>query len=128
MAFRYRILLSSFATFALAAAASAVPITFTLSAVASGSLNGTSFTDATVTVVGVGDTANNYTFMTALATDVTATISVEGVGADTFAEPVRAFAVVSGPTIGFGFNAINQFDIFDALLPSLVLQACLNLL
>jgi len=71
----------------------ASPITYTLSSAVSGTLGGTSFTDALVTVTVTGDTAN-VTPGSAPYTDVVvnsgnATVDVSGVGTATFTDAVE---------------------------------------
>jgi hypothetical protein len=62
------------------------PITYTETATGSGSLGGTSFTDATVTITGTGDTANIRDSVPGFFNNspITATVTVAGIGTATF--------------------------------------------
>src|SRR5579862_1176439 len=75
-------------TYILGGVASAAPITYTETLTASGTLGGTTFTDALVTVTLTGDTSN-VTAGPVPHTDVlvntgSATVSVSGIGTGTF--------------------------------------------
>ena len=92
--------------FALAAAASAraTPITYTETATASGTLDGTSFTDATVTITLSTDTSTVVPDLASLGFDntgVSTTVTVSGIGgSDTFADVFEAFAFPLGGGAG----------------------------
>ena len=95
------------------AAAKAGPITFTETQVGSGSLDGTAFTNKTVTITLVGNTSSltnpfgqNYDIAG------TATVSVSGVGSDTFSDQIEAFVNQSDDTAGI-FDLTLLKDILD---------------
>ena len=88
---------------ASATAARADQITFTETAVGSGSLGNTSFSDALITLTGVGDTAN-ITFLVPGVPILPMTVQVEiaGLGTATFTDAVHAFS--NQNTLIAGFN------------------------
>jgi hypothetical protein len=74
-----------------ASSASADPISYTEQAVLSGVLDGMSFTDAMVTITAAGNTANitNPSPNRYINVPLTGTVSVAGIGADTFSSPLE---------------------------------------
>jgi hypothetical protein len=102
----------------LAGRAPAGPITYTEAATASGTLGGTAFTDALLTLTLVGDTLN----VTAAAgggfftnTVGTFTVTVAGIGTATFTDSMEVFDnQFNGPTVGFamagGGTALDTID------------------
>jgi hypothetical protein len=98
----------------------ASPITYTETATASGSLDGTSFTNATVTLTFVGDTANITSVSGTYINDVgTATVSVSSVNGGApvgFTDTIGVYsspgAVLGSGTVGFADFSVGV-DIFD---------------
>jgi hypothetical protein len=83
---RYRSVMVGMGILLTASSASADPISYTEQAVLSGTLDGISFTDATVTITATGDTANitNPAQNRYINVPLMGTVSVAGVGSDTF--------------------------------------------
>ena len=88
-------------------------ITYEISAVASGKIGGTTFTDALVELTGTGDTANVTSFVDTtdpmLMGDTIftnpfseTTVTIAGVGTATITDPSEFFAVPAGGAILFG--------------------------
>ena len=96
--------------------AQASAITYTEQATASGSLGGTAFTNALVTLTLVGDTSN-VTGTTFLTNSVgTFTLNVSGLGGGTFTDALWVFdnQTFSPPAAGFGLTAGGSIlDTFD---------------
>jgi hypothetical protein len=98
-------------------------ITYTETATGSGSLGGTAFTDAMVTVTGTGDTANVTTDGFGNVENViTVTVTVAGVGTGTFTNSTRVFdnqfnaAAFEDTAIGadiLGTFSVPPFDTYD---------------
>ena len=95
------------------AAASAGPITITETiANASGSLDGKTFTSQTVTLVLIGDTSNVVNHGSGFLTDAgTATVSVSGLGTDTFTDSMIVFN--NQPLNTVGIEDLNTDDVLD---------------
>ncbi len=94
-----------------APSALAEPITYTEQVVASGSLDGTAFTDASVLLKMNNNTTNVVFYGTGYAANLgTATVSVGGVGTDTFKDQISAVDVFDGtpPYVGFEDLTIGQ--------------------
>jgi hypothetical protein len=85
------------------------PITYTEQLEASGSLDGSAFTDAAVTLTMHNDT-NNVVVSGYAAELGTATVSVAGLGADTFKDQISVVDVFHGtpPYVGFEDLTIGQ--------------------
>lgn len=97
---------SVLALFAAALAASAAPLTYTLSSTATGVLDGVSFTNASVVVTGTGDpsgapTSGNATYVALTSTSV----SVAG-ASDTFTGVMTALSAVTNTGYFTIFNGI----------------------
>jgi len=100
--------------------ANADGITYTESGTASGTIGAASFTNALVTITFVGDTSNVTSlgpglFINGVET-VTASGSINGVGAFTFTDSLAAFVNqfgTSGPTAGISDLTVN--DILDTI-------------
>jgi len=110
-----------------ASPAFAVPITYTEQVTASGSLDGTPFTDASVLLAMNNDTTNvtSGPFANEFQNVGTITVSVGGVGTDTFTDSV---AVVSDQGNGFGtlgsfFDKTQGLDILDDINASFAAYA-----
>ena len=95
----------------------AVPVTYTEQTMASGFLDGTSFSDATVTFTALNDTGNvggapPFSFVTGAAE-----VNVDGIGTDTFSAPLTVFArSFSGvPLCGFGASGITILGTVDGV-------------
>jgi hypothetical protein len=93
----------------------AAPITYTETAMASGALNGTSFSNRVVTITFFGDTLNVAPFGNGCALCLvnlvsTATVNVSGVGTDTFKDPtgIIGFPFLS-PDLG-GMAGVAMVD------------------
>lgn len=102
-----------------AIAASAAPIRYTSSAMATGTLNGTAFTDALITFTSLGDT-NDVTVPFAgvdfLYVPVTTTVTVAGLGSDTLTGALYVFSYRDG---GYGgVQDLNAGDILDTNAPA----------
>jgi hypothetical protein len=102
---------------AFSLAASAGPITYTLTTTASGTLGASSFTDALVTVTLTGDTSNvtpGTGFITgALVNPGTATVSIFGLGTATFTASIGILSTFNGTAAFLGGSGsgvlIGQF-------------------
>jgi hypothetical protein len=96
---------------ALAGTGRAESITYTMKATGSGSLNGTPFTDAPVTLTLSGDTANVMGIGQSFLITGTATVTVAGV-TDTFKDPITVVVDQSGGQAGFfdGLAILNTFN------------------
>lgn len=90
----------------------ASPIAYTLATTATGTLGGSSFTNALVTVTLIGDTANvvpgTAPFVGTVANSGTATVNVAGIGTGTFTDQIQissslndaaALALFGGPGV-----------------------------
>ena len=71
--------------------ANAVPVTYTETAIITGSLGSTVFTDKLLTVTGTGDTTNVTTLFGVFINPVTASFVIAGVGSGTFTNAIRVF-------------------------------------
>ena len=87
---RYAILLA-LAIAAFPEIVTAASITYTETATGTGTLDGTAFTNALVTVTLLGDTSNVAGGSCCWSVSGTATVSVAGVGADTLTDDIHAF-------------------------------------
>src|SRR5438045_3281638 len=96
-----------------ALAASAAPVTYTVSATGSGSLNGASFVDQLVTIVATGDTSSINVGSPLSMVPVTATVSVDGIGTDAFTQGLSAFVYHGGDNSAVGVGLTNYADILD---------------
>jgi len=114
-----------------AAPTQASPITYTETSIASGSLGGTSFSDALVTVVLTADTSGVIEFSPGgFVNKGTATLKIDGLGTATFNDPDGYAAVLfpqsvfpNCPCVGFFDDAAHFpnsgtaiFGLFDASL------------
>lgn len=114
----FRGALAAAAMFLAAATATAAPISYRTTATATGTLGGTPFTDAVVTITGIGDTASVACVVNYCETGtLDAMVSVAGIGTAEFTIDVRLFAAWSVDAVGFFDNA--QFDILDTFNPAL---------
>jgi len=85
-----RDILASLISILCVAGAEAVPVTFTETATIGGSLNGTDFTDAVITITGAGDTDNRLHGQTCCySIPLTATFTLAGFGSGTFTDLTR---------------------------------------
>lgn len=104
---------------AWAGSAAAVPMTYTITGLGSGSLNGIDFSDENFTITMVGDTANlvNEGFGTNVVDPLTsASIDIDDVGDLTFSQATRMGAT---PTEAFFSHATNSgTDILDFHVPN----------
>jgi hypothetical protein len=95
-----------------AGAAKAVPITMTEQATASGFLDGSTFTNALVTVMFFGDTANVITLEPGvLGISGTGTATVAGIGTDTFSDTLQVYLYASGGRVGFEDNSASSSSV-----------------
>ena len=111
------------------AAASAGPITITETiANASGSLDGKTFTSQTVTLVLIGDTSNVVNHGSGFLTDAgTATVSVSGLGTDTFTDSMIVFNNQPLNTVGIeNLNTDDVLDVTNAAFGSYALNTSLG--
>jgi PEP-CTERM motif len=102
------------------AAASAGPITFTeVLANASGSLDGTSFTAQTVTLVLTGDTSTITNPSPGFFLDLgTATVSISGGGTDTFTDSMGVDDNQTNQAAGIADETLGGFDVLDVFNPA----------
>ena len=104
------------ALLASAGSALAIPITYQVSAVASGTIGASTFTDVLVTLTLAGDTANvESTSLGGVANIGTTTVSIPGVGVGTVTDPTAAFATESPivPDVGFPFLPYVSIAVLD---------------
>ncbi len=108
-------------TFLASGIASATPITYTESATVSGSLGGTAFRNALVTLTMSTDTTS-VTFAGGLFTNIApATVTVSGVGSATFTDTIDVFdnPTFAPPAAGFGVDGGGSIlDTFNAAFGS----------
>jgi hypothetical protein len=105
----------------VAAPSFAFPITYTEQAIASGSLNGVTFTDESVLLTMITDTANvtepsTGIFENVATSPITATVSVNGAAAVTFTDSIAVFSsqTPSSPPAEAGFADLTlERDILD---------------
>jgi hypothetical protein len=102
-------------------AAHATPITFQLSGTASGTIGGTTFTDALVTLTGTGDTADIVSlFGFAFAAPITTAVTIQGVGTATITDPTEILSTALPVEIDEGapilpYVIIGRIDVPPAL-------------
>jgi hypothetical protein len=101
-----RVLLAGLVVLLGAAPTFAAPITYVVTTMGNGSLNGTAFTNALVTISLFGDTTGVVGGPSVFENSGTATVSVAGVGSDTFAVATEAF-VNQGFDPAFGVTGIR---------------------
>ena len=90
--------------------AEAGPITYTETVTGSGSLGGTAFQDALITIVGTADTSNVTMPRSGLFTVLTATtVTVATVGSATFTDIIQAVDNQGNILAGFGDDTNNLF-------------------
>ena len=89
-------------------------IGFTLSSIASGTIGGTSFSDATFTIHGHGDTSHVVSFGSGdYFLDLGfATIKIQGVGTFSFTTSTRFFSD-SGGLVGFSRAGVDGYDLIE---------------
>jgi PEP-CTERM motif len=93
------------------------PITYTLETTASGSLGGTSFTDATVVLTMTNNTTNVTNPSLGVFENVgTVTVSIGGGSPVTFSDSTQVFSAQSLSTVGFEDLAVD--DILDSVSAS----------
>ncbi|RYG36553.1 PEP-CTERM sorting domain-containing protein [bacterium] len=91
--------------------ASAVSITYKTTVTASGSLNGASYSNALITLTGLGDTDNLVNLGGYKYVPITTTVTVAGLGSDTLTDPTILFHVTN---FGVGFETAPYLpDILD---------------
>jgi len=98
--------------------ANAVNITFTYEGIGSGTLGGSSFSDAAFTITGMGDTVNRSSFDFGTSKgfsidDNSASIAISGLGTFNFVTPTRTF--VNNTYYGVGFSraeSVGGTDLF----------------
>jgi hypothetical protein len=98
--------------------AKADTITYTETATATGSLGGALFTNATVTLVGTGNTAS----ITNPSSDVSVlvlpvSVQISGIGTFAFNDTVQVVDNGAGPVAGFGDNSNKLAILFDQAAP-----------
>jgi hypothetical protein len=88
-------------------------ITYTETFTASGTLGTKTFTDATVTITGTGDTANSQAFGANFLNPVTATVTIAGIGKATFTDSIDAFSQTGfqPPRGGFADDTIIDHSV-----------------
>jgi PEP-CTERM motif len=93
----------------------AVPIAYQVSALASGMLGGSSFTNALVTLRLTADTSNVVAASPGVANVGTATVSVAGLGTGTITDAIAAFSTVAAivPDVGFPLLTYVAISILD---------------
>ena len=105
--------ISIFSVLCLTAAAAAAPITYIYTGTASGTLNGTPFTNADFTITGHADT-NDLTSCGAPCVyidHVSTDIAISGVGTYTFTTPLRTFLNGIPGLSRAGFAGSDLYDI-----------------
>ena len=113
------------ALFCAVSPAHATTATYTESATASGTLDGTSFTDALVTITLTGDTSTVTStalvgppWPSGLIEDAgTATVTVSGVGTDTFTDSMYVFDTASAEAVGITDGTL-KYDALDTYDPA----------
>jgi hypothetical protein len=96
---------------AFSLAASAGPITYTLTSTGTGTLGGVAFTDAVVTVTLVGDTSTVISVGPLLANPGTATVNVAGLGTATFTDFIGIVSTFNDLSQFGGQSAVFFFDV-----------------
>lgn len=98
--------------------AKADTITYTETATATGSLGGTPFTSATVTLAGTGNTANITSPLSGVfALVLPVSVQISGIGTFSFTDAVQVVDNGAGPLAGFGDNSNNSGIFFDEAAP-----------
>jgi hypothetical protein len=96
--------------------AHASPITYTVSGVASGSLGGSSFTDALVTITMTSDTTTVTPYEPSLPSNTgTTTVSVAGIGDGTLTNTLYVLDVTASPSSAAGFEDLTTDFVFAVL-------------
>jgi len=100
--------------------ASAGPITYTEQTTGSGSLGGSSFTNALVTFVLVGDTSTIYSDAPGVFRDLgTATVTVAGIGTAAFTDQMGFASIQAWPLAGIFDHTMGDFGLLFTIDPSL---------
>ncbi len=95
----------------------AATITFTHTGIGSGTIGSTSFTNAVFTITDVGDTADRVCIADVCdIDDISAWISISGVGTFGFITPTRTF--VNNTNAAVGFSRSSGSDLFDTWNPA----------
>lgn len=109
-------------TIGFATAAHADPITYQISATASGTIGATNFSNALVTLTGTGNTANIVSiFGFAFAAPITTTVTIQGVGTATITDPTEILSTAIPIDFGAGlfpdviFGRIDTPPALDSL-------------
>ena len=90
------------------------PITFTDLTTASGTIGSTPFTDAAITITGIGDTSNIQSFSGGFfINDNSASIMITGVGTFDFITATRFFVNNLGEIVGFSRAGSTGLDLID---------------
>ncbi len=90
------------------------PITFTDLTTASGTIGSTPFTDAAITITGIGDTSNLQSFSGGFfINDNSASIMITGVGTFDFITATRFFVNNTGEIVGFSRAGSTGLDLID---------------
>ena len=107
--------LSVIACLISAGSAGAATLVFTESATATGYLDGQDFTDALVTFSGSADTDNVFSAGNGVYTLALSnlTVSVDGLGTDTFSDQIELVANQGLPGVGLGDTNSDQAVLFD---------------
>jgi hypothetical protein len=107
----------TFALFGLVA--SAGPITYTEQTTGSGSLGGSNFTNALVTLVLVGDTSTIYSDGPGVFRDLgTATVTVAGIGTTTFTDQMGFASIQAFPLAGIFDQTMGDTMLLATIDPS----------
>jgi hypothetical protein len=102
------------AVVAMAGVARADQITYTDQAIASGSLGGTTFSDALVTVSFTGDTSNVFDDGGILRNLIgTGTVTVAGIGTVAFTDSIQAFVNQGDDFVGIADTTLGPVSILD---------------
>lgn len=98
-----------FLFFALVSVVLSAPITYTFEQLGSGSLGGTPFTDAQVTLVLTGDTSTIvHPSATVYRNSGSATVTVAGLGTAEFNIPMRVFSNTNSSVLGAGISRVSD--------------------
>ena len=102
----------------VSAQAIASPITYTETGIGTGSLGGITFTDASITIMGTGDTASVFTVGTHVANPIsTITLDVSGFAETTFTSTTGlAYRALGVPTYFAGFAASDTGGAQNAIM------------
>ena len=112
---KLKLFLSAAALVCSAGMARATNITYSISAIAAGSLGGTDFRDQLVTLTMNADTANVTGGAGFFSIDGTVQLSVAGLGTATFTDAMEVFDNQGFPAAGFGDVTAGPLSVLDTI-------------